>query len=213
MLNIDCMEYMKGCKDNQFDLAIVDPPYGTGVEMMNITATPAARKNKRVAKRPDKEWDIAPNKEYFDELYRVSKDQIIWGANYFDHLKGARCWIFWDKLYENTFNFSAGELAWTSFNKPLAKVTISNRIMPHQVHENFHPTSKPIKLYKWLLTNYAKPGQTIFDSHGGSMSLAIACYDLGFDATICELDKDYYDAALKRYNNHISQGDLFKVGA
>lgn len=207
--NEDNMVMMSRYPDKYFDLAIVDPPYGTGVNIMNITATPSKRKNKRVAKKENKDWDISPKKEYFDELFRVSKNQIIWGANYYDHLNGSRCWIFWDKLYENTFNFSAGELAWTSFNYPMQKVTISNRIMPHQSLTHFHPTSKPIKLYKWLLEKFAKQGDKILDTHLGSGSIAIACHDYGFELTACELDKEYFDKAIERIKNHISQQKLF----
>lgn len=203
--NIDCMIGMKDYPDKYFDLAIVDPPYGTGCEIMNITATPSFRKNKRVAKREDKNWDVVPTKEYFDELFRVSKNQIIWGANYFEGLKRSRCWIFWDKKYENTFNFSAGELAWTSFNMPLQKVSVTNRVMPHNLEFNFHPTSKPKALYTWLLNKFAKQGDLILDTHVGSASSLIACEDLGFEYVGFELDEDYYKAANKRLEQFRAQ--------
>jgi len=206
--NCDNIKLLKETPDNYYSLCIVDPPFGTGKSIMNITATPKERKNKRIKKREEKDWDVAPTKEYFDELFRVSQNQIIWGANYYDHLKGSRGWIFWDKKYENTFNFSAGELAYTSFDKPLKKVNVSNRKMPYMSFDNIHPTQKPVALYKWLLKNYAKEGDKILDTHMGSGSIAIACHYMGFDLTACELDKEYYDQAMERITNQTRQETL-----
>lgn len=140
-------------------------------------------------------------KKYFDELFRISKNQIIWGGNYFD-LPKYRCPIVWDKVQPFP-NFSSIELAWSSFNRPADLIKIDNRYSG-----KIHPTQKPVSLYKWLLMNYAKDSDTIFDSHGSSMSLAIAAYDLGFDCTICEIDGDYYRNAVKRFEQHKSQPKL-----
>ena len=208
--NCDNMELMAQFPDKYFDLAIVDPPYGWGDTFFSLTATPKARKNKRTKKHETKDWNEIPKKEYWNELFRVSKNQIIWGGNYFaDVLPISRGWIFWDKGYENTNNFSAGELAWTSFDKILKKIYITNRIMPHQIHENIHPCQKPTKLYDWVLQNYAEEGDLILDTHLGSGSIAIACHDYGFDLTACELDKEYFDKAMERIKNHVSQLKMF----
>lgn len=185
--------------DNHFDLAIVDPPYGWGDAFFGLTATPKARKNKRIKKHETKDWNEQPTKVYWEQLFRVSKNQIVWGGNYFtDVLPISRGWIFWDKGYENTNNFSAGELAWTSFDKILKKVYTTNRIMPHQLQDNVHPCQKPIKLYQWLLENYAQPNDLILDTHVGSASSLIACESMGFKYVGFELDADYYEAAKKR---------------
>ena len=155
----------------------------------------------------DNDWDIAPKKEYFNELFRVSKNQIIWGGNYFvEHLKNFRCFIFWDKTIHGN-SYSDGELAWTSFDKVaryyrknIAQVTSEGRV---------HPTQKPVTLYEWLLMNYAKEGDKILDTHLGSGSIALACHNLKFDLTACELDKEYYKAAMKRLEQHKNQQRLF----
>ena len=143
-----------------------------------------------------------PNKEYFYQLDMVSKNQIIWGGNYFP-LKPTRCIIAWDKM-QPWENFSQWEMAWTSFNKPASIYKFDNR-----TGGKIHPTQKPIKLYKWLLHNYAKEGDKILDTHLGSGSIAIACHDMNFELTACELDADYYNDAIKRIKNHISQQKLF----
>ena len=201
MYRADCMELMKSGKT--WDLAIVDPPYGIGDKLLR------GGKNGTVKFHEQYElnkWDsVAPGKEYFDELQRVSDNQIIWGANYYlQFLQPSRGIISWDKNLGQPYNFSHFELAWTSYDCIARKIIIGSN-----TGSRIHPTQKPVKLYKWLLTNYAKPGQTIFDSHGGSMSIAIACWDLGFDLDICELDKGYFDAAVKRFEGHISQQVLF----
>jgi len=202
MLNMDCMEYMAGCADKAFELAIVDPPYG-----INAANT---RTGSGWITRESKDWDSSiPSKEYFEELQRVSKNQIIWGGNYFtEHLRPSMGWIFWDKG-QRDFSLADGELAWTSFNKAL-RVFDFSRAKLNQARANFHPTEKPVALYKWLLTNHAKPGDRIIDTHGGSGSICIACHDLGFDLTWMELDTDYYAAACKRYKDHAAQAVLFE---
>lgn len=202
-LNLDCMEYMSTVPDKAFDLAIVDPPYGIGRSgKPKSTSSHGGHKGYE-----DKGWDLMiPQKEYFDELFRVSKNQIIWGANYFSHfMPPSSGWILWDK--GQRIDQADGELAFSSIKKPLRVYTL-NRVAL-QLEGTIHPTQKPIKLYKWLLKNYANEGDKILDTHGGSMSLAIACHDLKFDLTVCEIDKDYFETATKRVLNHQSQTSLF----
>jgi site-specific DNA-methyltransferase (adenine-specific) len=204
------MEYMKGVPDKFFELAIVDPPYGIREDghRENNRSKLAVSKNYHKAL-----WDQdPPDENYFDELFRVSKNQIIWGANnYPQYLKKSPCWIVWDK--DNSGNFADCELAFTSFKTAVRKIQIRwNGMLQHDMknkEDRIHPTQKPVKLYKWLLKNYAKEGDKIFDSHGGSMSIAIACHYLKFDLTLCEIDKDYYEAGVKRYENHKKQLQLF----
>ena len=200
LLHIDCMEYMVGLPDGAIELAIVDPPYG-----ININMNMGLRKGKK-KKHAKNEWDKCPPEDaYFMELFRISKNQIIWGGNYFN-LPLTKAWIFWDKLVPDGVDFADGELAWTSFNKTLTKVTINYsgfRGMDYVIR--IHPTQKPIALYKWLLKNYANPGDKILDTHGGSMSSAIACHQMGFDMVLCEIDKDYYDAGCKRFKEQTMQ--------
>lgn len=204
----DCTKALKRFSDNFFDVAIVDPPYGWGDTFFSLTATPKARKNKRIKKHETKDWNEPPKKEYWDELFRVSKNQIVWGGNYFP-LPISRGWIFWDKGYENTNNFSAGELAWTSFDKILKKVYITNRIMPHQLHENIHPCQKPVKLYEWLIKEYCAEANLILDTHVGSGSSRIAAAKAGKQFIGFEIDKDYYDKQEKRFNDWNSQLRMF----
>ena len=199
------MELMARYEDNYFDLAIVDPPYGIDVRKMTL----GNGKNK--INRGTSHWDSnIPNKHYFDELNRVSKNQIIWGANYMtEHLPPSMGWIFWDKG-TGANDFSDGELAYTSFNRALRKYKVSwvganaNNGTPR-----IHPTEKPIKLYEWLLMNYAKDSFRILDTHLGSGSIALACHNLGYDLTACELDKEYYYAAIKRIEQHKAQIRMF----
>ena len=203
---MDCMEGMAQFSDNYFELAIVDPPYGINRagQPETFTKNPKhKRKNHTV-----KEWDNnTPNKYYFTELRRVSKNQIIWGANYYpEHLTGSMGWVYWDKGQE--LSMSDGELAYTSFDRALRRVKI-NRGQLMTEGGTTHPTQKPIKLYKWLLQNYAKPGDKILDTHAGSCSSVIACIDGGFDWIAFEIDEDYYKVALNRINNHVKQGDIF----
>jgi len=189
LLHCDCMEYMATVPDKYFDLAIVDPPYGIG-DKFKGGKTGKMNFNEVV----EKDWDKVPTMEYWQELIRVSKNQIIWGGNYFP-LPPTRCFIVWDKQISEDFSLAMAELAWTSFDK-LAKIFK----MPTPKDGKIHPTQKPIKLYEWLLTNYAKKGQKVFDSHLGSGSSAIAAHYFGVDFVGCELDKDYFDAAKARFD-------------
>lgn len=203
--NEDNMELMARYPDNYFDLAIVDPPYGIGADNMTM----GSGKNKKFKK--GKNWDnLTPKKEYFEELKRVSKNQIIWGGNYFtDKLKTSRCWLFWDKGIYGDCDFADGELAWTSFDKVLriAKIRYKGFLGADKIR--IHPTQKPVKLYEWLLMNYAKEGDKILDTHLGSGSIAIACHNLKFDLTACELDTEYFNAAMQRLKDHTAQQRLF----
>lgn len=187
--------------DGYFELAIVDPPYGLG----DKTTKGGCSKNSQV-KFKEHEWDNdIPNDEYFIELQRVSKHQIVWGGNYFSFLwkKGCRGLITWDKMvYIPTM--SQIEYAWYSKDNLPKLVKINNNDI-----NRLHPTQKPVKLYEWLLMNYAKEGDKILDTHLGSGSIAIACHNLGFDLTACELDAEYYNAAMKRIENHKAQQRLF----
>jgi len=204
ILNIDCMEYMKGLPDKAFDLAIVDPPYGISVNMN------AGRKKTAAAKKRDnKKWDsVSPSSDYFNELFRVSKNQVIWGGNYFQlPLTGA--WIFWDKCVAAEASFSDGELAWRSFGNTLVKCVIPWSGFIGSDGLRIHPTQKPVKLYEWLLTNYAKQGDKILDTHLGSGSSAIAAHNMGFEFVGTELDADYFKAAQERFNSHIMQQRMF----
>jgi len=214
LLNIDCMEYMKTVPDKYFDLAIVDPPYG--ISYSSLVGT--KKQSDGWKKRTKTYWDDYPPKpQYWYELKRVSKNQIVWGGNYFiDYLKPTRNFIIWDKVQR--IDQADCEMAWTSFDGSARifqyargnESGFAPKLSPEQKSSaNIHPTQKPIKLYKWLLSNYAEPNQKIFDSHLGSGSIAIACHDLGFKLVGCEIDKDYYDAAVKRFNNHKIQTKLF----
>lgn len=203
----DNMELMARYPDNYFDLAIVDPPYGIDLVNMNmgIGKTTKASKAKNRKWKP-KDWDNeTPTKEYFNELFRVSKNQIIWGGNYFN-LPPCRKFIIWDKEIPDGLSFSDCEMAWSSFSG-------ANKIFRYSAYKNkiekFHPTQKPPQLYKYCLDKYAKPNDKILDTHLGSGSIAIACHDYGFDLTACELDKEYYDKAMKRINAHMAQTKLF----
>jgi len=200
--NQDCMEAMKEMSDNQFDLAIVDPPYG--IERLK-------KKGRFVGNGLS--WDIKPNKEYFSELKRVSKNQIVWGYNHLSELLPCcTSFIFWDKDI-SVDNYSAGELAYSSFKGVSKKVKIVWDGFRQQDMKNkevrIHPTQKPVKLYEWLLINYAKKEDTILDTHLGSGSIAIACHNLGFDLTGYEIDKEYFEAANKRIEQHKQQTRLF----
>lgn len=191
------MDLMARYEDNYFDLAIVDPPYGIGYE------NGGRYFNKSQGKKWDKE---TPDKIYFDELFRVSKNQIVWGGNYFD-LPPTRCVLAWTKTVElQNRTYSEWEMAWTSFNT----VARYYNLKPFQRNgTRIHPTQKPVKLYEWLLMNYAKDGDKILDTHLGSGSIAIACHNLGFELIACELDKEYYEAAIKILKEHQSQTRLF----
>lgn len=204
--NEDNIKLMARYEDNHFDLAIVDPPYGIHDKLFNGAGF--MKNSPQKQRYREKQWDKEiPSNNYFTELQRVSKNQIIWGGNYF-HLKPTRGIIAWVKpQMKNHPHFSQWEMAWTSFDKS-AKVIECNTAALEDGNTT-HPTQKPIKLYEWLLMNYAKEGDKILDTHLGSGSIAIACHNLGFDLTACELDADYYNAAIKRINEHKSQTRLF----
>lgn len=203
LMNCDCMTFMRGLPDKAYELAIVDVPYGIGASEMTM----GKGKHKKFTK--GKGWDKeVPTKQYFAELFRISKNQIIWGGNYFT-LPVSRGWIFWDKGLNGKTSFSDGELAWTSFKISLRKANIRYDGFIGADDCRIHPTQKPVALYKWLLMNYAKQGDKILDTHGGSCSLAIACHDMGFDLDACEIDADYYRDAVARYERHAAQAQLF----
>lgn len=197
--NEDCMEGMARYPDKHFDLAIVDPPYGIGDKKLTQGGSWAKK-----YKTGDAKWDIKPPYEYFLELFRVSKNQIIWGANYFKDLPECRCFLIWDKVALMD-TMADCEFAWTSFDKN-AKIF---RHVRNTSEKRIHITQKPVKLYEWLLKHYAKPGDKILDTHVGSGSSRIACYNYGFDFTGFELDKDYYEAAEKRFRAATAQLKLF----
>jgi len=205
LLHIDCMEYMATLPDKAFDLAIVDPPYGIGRDGAQRTTSKHGGRKAHTFKG----WDNgAPGPEYFDELFRVSRDQIIWGANYMtEYLPPSMGWIFWDKG-QRICN-SDGELAYTSFARAL-RVVEYNRVELLK-DGTVHPTQKPVALYRWLLQNYAKPGQRILDTHLGSGSIAIACDIEGFDLVGCEIDAEYIKAARHRLAVHQSAPRLFEA--
>jgi site-specific DNA-methyltransferase (adenine-specific) len=199
----DCNEFLKATPPGAFDLAIVDPPYG-----LNINSNIGRRKND-IKKHKKQTWDKSPPKEdYFIELKRVSNYQVIWGANNFKYLCPSNGWVVWDKDITGAVDFSEAELAYTNIKK-------TTKIFKYraQSNENYsikiHPTQKPIQLYKWTLINYAKKGDKILDTHGGSCSIAIACYLLGFELTIIEKDEDYFNAMLKRFKLETAQKMLF----
>lgn len=200
LLNTDCMLYMKELPDKAFQLAIVDPEYGID------RGKTFGGKNWKVYEKKD--WDNKPaGKNYFKELFRVSVNQIIWGGNYFTpHLPASMGWIFWDKGQDLTM--SDGELAFTSFDKALRRYVI-NRCHIGERGGLLHPTQKPLRLYNRLLRDYATQGDKILDTHLGSGSSAIAAHNMGFDFVGCELDKDYYDAACKRFKEQTMQQKLF----
>jgi site-specific DNA-methyltransferase (adenine-specific) len=199
----DCMAYMATQPDHAFDLAIVDPPYGIGASEMTM----GSGKNKKYAK--GKQWDhSAPDGAYFQELARVSKHQIIWGGNYFP-LPLTKCWIFWDKGIEGDCSFADGELAWGSFDKVLRKADVRYKGFLGADTERIHPTQKPVKLYSWLLANYAQRGQRILDTHLGSGSSAIAANAFGCEFHGIELDPEYFAGACKRIEQAYAQGQLF----
>ena len=215
LLNIDCMEYMAGLPDKAFDLAIVDPPYG--IDAAELFGGEIRKSGNGCAMKSafeKKAWDKAiPEREYFEQLARVSKNRIIWGANYMtEHLPPSMGWIVWDKD-NGTTKFSDCELAFSSFDSALRKFRYTWNGMIQGDMKNkearIHSTQKPVRLYEWLLTNYAKPGQRILDTHLGSGSSAIAAHYFGVDFVGCELDTDYYNAAKKRFEQATAQLAMF----
>lgn len=215
LLNVDCMEYLRNCGDKFFDLAIVDVPYGIG-ESKNVRG--GTQFGKAAAPSKDygsKDWDkSAPDREYFDELRRISKNQIIWGANHFIQNMpfGSPCWIVWDKMTGNN-GYADCELAYSSFKTAVRKFVFQWAGMIQGDMKNkeirIHPTQKPVALYKWLLKNYAQPGQRIIDTHLGSGSSAIAAHYFGCDFVGLEIDKDYFEAAEKRFDRETRQISMF----
>lgn len=209
----DCMDGMREMPDGAFDLAVVDPPYGIGTDGQKGDTRPNGSGKYHDSKWTRKEyafkgWDKTPPKrEYFKALFRVSKHQIIWGGNYFTpFLPVRKAWVFWFKG-QHDLTMSDGEMAWTSFDRVTRQFQLNR--MALTIEGTIHPTQKPVALYHWLLTNYAKPGQTILDTHAGSCSLAIACWNMGFSLEGWEIDEDYFTAAVKRIENHIRQGRMF----
>ena len=204
LYNMDCMDLMKEFPDQYFDLAIVDPPYG-----ININHNMGRRKGVKYSSYKKVEWDsLPPQEDYFKELFRVSKNQIVWGANHFMESinLNSSCWIVWDKLFSEEVSFASVELAWTSFTSVAKRFQMSS-----QQPDRIHPTQKPIALYQWLLKNYAKEGDKILDTHVGSASSLIACHQMGFDFIGSELDKEYFDKATERleaYRSQISFSEL-----
>lgn len=217
VFNMDCMIAMKEFPDKFFELAIVDPPYGLDMSQELYKRGQSCQAN-GYKDHKDKDWDKnVPDNNYFQELFRVSKEQIICGGNYFN-LPVSPCWIVWDKVNQG-FSFAEGELLWSSFKTSLKifKYARGNdsgfapKLKDHfRAGINIHPTQKPVALYKWLLKNYAKEGDKILDTHGGSMSIRIAADQMGFDFWGYELDKDYFDASVKRFNQYKSQLTMFQ---
>lgn len=220
--NMDCLEAMREMPDKTFDLAVVDPPYGIGVLSMNYTKSGAVRTHghaaaKRRDYRKQGEWDVKPAKEYFDQLMRVSKKQIIWGGNYFtDMLPPSRGFICWDKRVNDAMSndFADCEYAWISDGLGVARMFryCWNGMIQGDMkykEERFHPTQKPTSLYRWIYQRYAKPCDKILDTHLGSGSSRIAAYDAGLDFVGYEIDKEYFDMQEERYQRHIAQTNLF----
>jgi site-specific DNA-methyltransferase (adenine-specific) len=196
LYNMDCMDGMKQFPDKYFELAIVDPPYGIG-----ISSNPVRQAHEK------KSWDAnVPNKEYFEELKRVSVNQIIWGGNYYD-LPPTQNYIVWDKKQPHDFSLAMCELAWCSIQRPIKMFSYSVLTERNKIH----PCQKPVALYEWLLKNYAKEGDKILDTHVGSASSLIACHNMGFDYIGFELDKDYWKAATERLEAVKSQTTLWEV--
>ena len=218
--NEDCLQALKAMTDNQFDLAIVDPPYGIGASADSrvggsYTVNLGGIKKKVAAKAYTlKDWDFSkPTLEYWNELKRVSKNQIVWGGNYFaSNLEDTPCWLVWNKRNGENNNADC-EIAWTSFKTAVRMFDWKWNGMLQQNMKNkedrIHPTQKPVALYKWILENYAEKGSKILDTHLGSGSIAIACWDMGYDLTAYEIDKEYFDNACKRLETHKSQLTLW----
>ena len=218
--NEDCLQALKAMADKQFDLAIVDPPYGIGASADSrvggsYTVNLGGVKKKVAAKAyTPKDWDFSkPTIEYWNELRRVSKNQIVWGGNYFaSNLEDTPCWLVWNKRNGENNNADC-ELAWTSFKTAVRMFDWKWNGMLQQNMKNkedrIHPTQKPVALYKWILENYAEKGSKIIDTHLGSGSIAIACWDMGYDLTAYEVDKEYFDNACKRLETHKAQLTLW----
>lgn len=207
VFNMDCMDYMRTLPDKAFMLAIADPPYGL-IESGVQTRGGAGKLKGRILNESEKKfdrWDKAPTQDFFEELFRVSENVIIWGGNYFD-LPPSRCVVAWDKC-QPWPNFSQIELAWTSFDYPAKLYKFDNR-----TNDKIHPTQKPVDLYAWCLKTFAKPGDRIFDPMMGSQSSRIAAYKMGFDYVGCELDKEYFDKGCERFNRECKGEIVTKDG-
>jgi site-specific DNA-methyltransferase (adenine-specific) len=202
VFNVDFLTYMRGLPDKFFELAVVDPPYG-----INVNHNMGRRKGDKKSDYKPAVWDnCSPDKEYFDHLIRISRNQIVWGANHFISKMpyDSSCWLAWDKTFSNDVSFAQFELAWTSFDSTCKKFTLH----PSDLHR-IHPTQKPVALYRWILENYAKTGDKIFDSHMGSQSSRIAAWQMGFDYYGCELDTDYFIEGNKRFEREKMKQQLF----
>ncbi len=215
LLNTDCMRYMKCCVDKQFDLAIVDPPYGIGIHKMNFTQNRKGGLAKRGDYSSVGDWDKEiPNQEYWKELMRISKNQIIWGGNYFP-LPQSRGWIFWDKRTDDKYNvdYADGELAWTSFDRPIRCFRwLWNGMLQQNMKDKqlrIHPTEKPKALYEWLLMKYANECDKIIYTHLGSGSISIACWNMKYDLVGMDINRSYVEAAQKRFDDYRKQLTLF----
>ena len=203
----DCMEGMSQFPDNHFDLAIVDPPYGLGDRLEKGGKRGGMGSLRNLADSKVCEWDKVPNESYFHEIFRITEFQIIWGANYFmSHLESTDGLIIWDKM-NGTNPMTDAELAWQNKKKTTRMFRMHH--FSHGYDSKIHPTQKPVKLYKWLLKNYAESGQRILDTHLGSMSIAIACHDYKCHLTGFEIDDDYFAAGVKRVQGHVAQLQLF----
>ena len=204
-LNMDNMEFMKSIPDNYYELAIVDPPYG--IERFKKPSGSTRFSSSKMMQEDGLTWDNKPSDKYWKQLFKVSKNQIVWGANNFE-MPPSEYFCIWNKM-QTVDNFATAEYAWVSMGLKKPAKMFNYGIHKHNHTDKIHPTQKPVALYKWLLTNYAKQGDKILDTHGGSFSSAIACYELGFDFTGIELDKEYFDNAVNRFNTHKSQLKLF----
>ena len=224
LYHADCMDAMKEFSDGFFDLAIVDPPYGISCMSMNYTKSGAIRTHGYAAAdrryyRKQTEWDIKPGQEYFDELFRVSKSQIVWGGNYFaDMLPPSKSFVVWDKrVYDNMKNdFSDCEYAWLSSGMGVARICryVWNGMLQGNMkdkEDRFHPTQKPVFVYLWLLDNYAKQGFKILDTHAGSASSLVACHRAGYEAWGFEIDEEYYEKATARLEKEKAQVTMFEL--
>ena len=205
VFNIDCIEGMRKYPDKHFELAIVDPPYG--IKRFEKPSGKTRFKNSKMMQEKGLLWDTKPTKEYWDELFRVSKNQMVWGANNFE-MPPSEYFCIWSKL-QSVDNFASAEYCWVSMGLKKPAKVFEYSIHKHNHTHKIHPTQKPINLYKWILDNYAKKGDKILDTHLGSGSSRIACYDYGFEFVGFELDKDYYESQEKRFTDHIIQQKLF----
>ena len=226
LYNADCMDGMKAFPDKYFDLAIVDPPYGIGCMTMNYTKSGAVRITHgtvaatRRDYRKQTQWDVKPDKAYFDELFRVSRKQIVWGGNYFaDVLPPSKSYVVWDKRCTPAMNndYADCELAWMSPGMGVARVfrylwngMLQGNCDSKQKEDRFHPTQKPVPLYLWLLEKYAKPGDKILDTHAGSGSCLVACERAGYDCWGFEIDEEYYQMAAERLERERNQINMFR---